>query len=218
MVISRYTLLIVVGFLAFFSAVNSLVWRGLQSSRIRGSRSTVAAFPVSSSAGGEPERVDMDYRSEHPPYSAEWAAERGMEPGYGGVWPGNPEAKKYKVTVRSRKTNETFVTEVANDRYVYYAFEEERKQLPIVNSHKMCRQGCCTICAAKIVEGKMKMDAPLGLLKELRGANYGLLCCAMPRSDVVVELQDEDEMYVRQWSDGFEGGGVEWGGVFLDED
>ena len=166
--------------------------------------------------GNDP--LPMDYRSEHAPYSEEWAAERGMEPGFGGVWPGSPDAKKYKVTVRSRKTNETFVTNVANDRYIYYAFEEERKQLPIVNSHKMCRQGCCTICAAKIVDGKVKMDAPLGLLKELRNQNYGLLCCAMPRSDIVVELQDEDEMYVRQWSEGFEGGGGEWGGVFIDED
>jgi hypothetical protein len=30
--------------------------------------------------------------------------------------------------------------------------------------------------------------------------------------------KDEDEMYIRQWSEGFEGGGVEWGGVMMDED
>ena len=182
-------------------------------------KGAVTAFSTSLRASDEPfDPLPMNYRSEHPPYSEEWAAERGMEPGFGGVWPGNPDAKKYKVTVISRKTNETFTAQVANDRYVYYAFEEERKQLPIVNSHKMCRQGCCTICAAKVIEGKVKMDAPLGLLKELRGQNYGLLCCSMPRSDIVVELQDEDEMYIRQWSEDFEGGGVEWGGFFLDED
>ena len=161
---------------------------------------------------------DMEYRSDYPPYSAEWAAERGMEPGYGGVWPGNPEAETFKVTVISRKTNETFITEVAKDRYIYYAFEEKMQDLPVVNARRMCRQGCCTICAAKIVEGKVKMDAPLGLLKELRGQQYGLMCCAMPRSDVTLVLQDEDEMYIRQWAEGFEGGGTEWGGFFLDED
>ena len=161
---------------------------------------------------------NMNYRSDHAPYSAEWAAERGMEPGHGGVWPGNPDAEKFKVTVISKKTNETFVTEVAKDRYIYYAFEEKRQDLPIVNARRMCRQGCCTICAAKIIDGKVKMDAPLGLLKELREQNYGLLCCSTPRSDLTVVLQDEDEMYVRQWAEGFEGGGTEWGGFFLDED
>ena len=30
---------------------------------------------------------------------------------------------------------------------------------------------------------------------------------AYPRSDMVIELQDEDEMYVKQWSEGFEGVG-----------
>ena len=180
--------------------------------------SLLRRFAVAGSGGRADGVPEMNYRSTHRPYSAEWAAERGMEPGFGGVWPGNPEAEKFKVTVKSRKTGETFLTEVAKDRYIYYAFEEDRTSLPIENSHKMCRQGCCTICAARIIEGKVKMDAPLGLLKELRGQNYGLLCCAMPRSDVVVELQDEDEMYKRQWSEGFEGGGVEWGGVFMDED
>jgi len=36
--------------------------------------------------------------------------------------------------------------------------------------------------------------------------------------DIVCELQDEDAAFIRQWSEGFEGGGVEWGGVFPDED
>jgi hypothetical protein len=55
------------------------------------------------------------------------------------------------------------------------------------------------------------MDAPLGLLKEFREKNYMLTCCAYPKSDIVCELQDEDETYIKQWADGFEGGGIEWG-------
>ncbi len=71
----------------------------------------------------------------------------------------------------------------------------------------------------KVVEGKVKMDAPLGLLKELRTAGYALSCCAFPRSDnIVLQMQSEDEMFVKQWSEGFEGGGKEWGGFFMDED
>ncbi len=152
------------------------------------------------------------------PFSEEWARERGMTPGYGGLWPGNPNAKKYKVTIRSKKTGEEFVADVPSDRYIYFYFEEMGIDLPIINKQRMCRQGCCTICTAELKEGKVNMDAPLGLLKELRSKGYALTCCAYPKSDLVCELQDEDETFVKQWSEGFEGGGVEWGGFFLDED
>eukprot|EP00607_Mallomonas_marina_P004870 CAMPEP_0182436232 /NCGR_PEP_ID=MMETSP1167-20130531/80460_1 /TAXON_ID=2988 /ORGANISM="Mallomonas Sp, Strain CCMP3275" /LENGTH=74 /DNA_ID=CAMNT_0024628187 /DNA_START=466 /DNA_END=690 /DNA_ORIENTATION=+ len=74
------------------------------------------------------------------------------------------------------------------------------------------------MCAIKVKEGKIKMDSPLGLSKELRQSGYALSCCTYPKSDIVCELQDEDEVYVKQWGSTFEGGGVEWGGVFLDED
>lgn len=46
---------------------------------------------------------------------------------------------------------------------------------------------------------------------------YALSCCSLPRSDVVCTLQDEDEVYIKQWGETFESGGVEWGG-FLPED
>jgi ferredoxin len=141
-----------------------------------------------------------------------------MEPGYGGIWPGDPNAKTYSVTVISKKTGETFQCDVPNDRYIYFYFEEQGIELPVINKQKMCRQGCCTICTAKVMEGKVKMDAPLGLLKEFREQGFALTCVSYPRSDIVCELQDEDEMYVKQWGEGFEGGGVEWGGVLPDDD
>ena len=153
-----------------------------------------------------------------PIFGVEWAKLRGMVPGYGGIWPGNPDAKKYRVTVKSKKTGEVFITEVPNDRYIYFSFEEQGIDLPVINKARMCRQGCCTICTAKIESGTVKMDAPLGLLKDFRDQGYALTCCSYPTSDIVCELQDEDEMFIRQWSEGFEGGGKEWGGFFLDED
>ena len=148
----------------------------------------------------------------------EWARKRGMEPGYGGIWPGDPNAKKYKVTIRDPTTGDEFTTMVPRDRYIFYVFEEMGIDLPVINKCRMCRQGCCTICTVKITEGKVKQDAPLGLMKELRDQGYALSCCSFPRSDIVCELQAEDEMFIKQWSDYFESGGVEWGGVFLDED
>lgn len=143
---------------------------------------------------------------------------RGMEPGYGGVWPGNPNATRFNVTVRSKKTGEQFTASVPSDRYIYFYFEEQGIELPVINKNRMCRQGCCTICTAKIEVGKVKMDAPLGLLKDMRKEGYALTCCSLPRADIVCELQDEDEMYLKQWSEGFEGGGVEWGGFMPEDD
>lgn len=158
-------------------------------------------------------------------FGPQWAKARGMEPGYGGIWPGDPNAPKFNVKIVSRKTGESYECEVPSDRYIYFYFEEMGIDLPVVNKERMCRQGCCTICTGKIInelsdggKGKVKQDAPLGLLKELREKGYCLTCATYPRSDLVIELQDEDETFIKQWSEGFEGGGVEWGGFFLDED
>lgn len=150
--------------------------------------------------------------------SSEWAKIRGMEPGFGGIWPGSPDALKYNVKIRSKKTGEVFEAQVPRDRYIFFVFEELGIDLPVINKNRMCRQGCCTICTVKVESGKVKMDSPLGLLRELRDQNYALSCCAYPRSDIECELQDEDEMYIRQWGEGFEGGGVAWGGFVPDDD
>lgn len=56
--------------------------------------------------------------------SKEWAEERGMEPGYGGIWPGDPNAPTYKVTIRTKSDpSRGYTLDVPIDRYVYYVFE-----------------------------------------------------------------------------------------------
>lgn len=107
---------------------------------------------------------------------------------------------------------------VPEDRYIYSYFEEQGVDLPVINKPKMCRQGCCTTCAVKVEQGKVRMDTPLGLLKELRDEGYALMCCSFPRSNLTLRLQGEDEVYKKQWGDSFESGGVEWGGVLPEEE
>lgn len=46
--------------------------------------------------------------------------------------------------------------DVPVDRYIYFATEDAGIDVPIINKHKMCRNGCCTTCAAKVVEGKVR--------------------------------------------------------------
>lgn len=97
--------------------------------------------------------------------------------GFGGYWPGDPNARKYNVTIQISSTSpETISLLVPEDRYIYFYFEEMGFPLPFINSQRMCRQGCCTICAAKVLnsqtqkeegefsnKAKVKMDAPLGI-------------------------------------------------------
>ncbi|CAM9888393.1 unnamed protein product [Ascophyllum nodosum] len=90
--------------------------------------------------------------------------------------------------------------------------------VPFINKKRMCRQGCCTTCAVKVLEGKVKSEGALGLVKDLRQEGYTLTCCSYPISDLVLELQEEDEVYIRQFGESFEGGGVEWGGFLPEED
>lgn len=81
-----------------------------------------------------------------------------------------------------------------------------------------CRNGCCTTCAVKIKSGEVDQQEALGLLKEMRDKGYALLCVSYPKSDLECVLQDEDEVYVKQFGSTFESGGVEWGGVMPEED
>ena len=40
----------------------------------------------------------------------------------------------------------------------------------------------------------MKSEGALGLVKDLRQEGYTLTCCSYPISDLVLELQEEDEV------------------------
>ncbi|CAM9162850.1 unnamed protein product [Choristocarpus tenellus] len=148
-----------------------------------------------------------------------WRGEK-LEPGYGGVWPGDPNAETHKVTVMNKAGEEVATMDVPVDRYIYFAFEDAGHdlQMKMINGRRMCRNGCCTTCAVLVKEGKVKMEGALGLLKDMKKRGYALTCCAYPKSDLTLELQDEDEVYVMQWGDSFEGGGVEWGGFLPEEE
>ncbi|CAN0203844.1 unnamed protein product, partial [Laminaria digitata] len=93
------------------------------------------------------------------------------------------------------KAGETVASvDVPVDRYIFFATEEAEVDVPIVNKKRMCRNGCCTTCAVKVLEGKVKAEGALGLLKELKQEGYALTCCSYPKSDLVVQLQEEDDV------------------------
>jgi len=57
----------------------------------------------------------------------------------------------------------------------------------------------------------------MGLSLELQQQGYALLCVSYPLSDLVVETQDEDEVYELQFGRHFARGKVRFG-LPLDED
>ena len=115
--------------------------------------------------------------------------------------------------VHDPKQGVTHNLDVAEDRYIWWAMEEAGLDIPA-----SCRNGCCTTCAVRLNKGKVEQGEALGLLKEMRSKGYALLCVGYPRSDIECRLQDEDEVYTRQFGSSFEGGGVEWGGVLPEDD
>lgn len=55
------------------------------------------------------------------------------------------------------KAGETVASvDVPVDRYIFFATEEADVDVPIVNKKRMCRNGCCTTCAVKVLEGKVR--------------------------------------------------------------
>lgn len=210
-----------------------LCFAGVAHSLILGrkiTRSSIRLFCAPATGNNfEPIHITKEQESVN---TAKWlkrVTARGFEPAYGGFWPGNPDAKRHKVTILADSKSYTLMVPV--DRFIYFYFEEQGIDLPIVNKQRMCRQGCCTICTGRIMtpsgeepdvdnpRKKVKMDAPLGLLKDFRKDGFVLTCCAYPTTDnLVLQMQSEDNMYIKQWSEGFEGGGVEWGGFLPDDD
>ncbi|EME28146.1 ferredoxin [Galdieria sulphuraria] len=126
---------------------------------------------------------------------------------------GDPNARKYRVTVRNQRTGECYIRDVPTDRYIWWSFLEQGIELP-----SSCVNGCCTTCACRVVSGRIEQPLALGLLKEMKNKRYALLCVSYPKSDVEVVLQEEDEVYCRQFGDSFESGGVEYGGIIPEDD
>ncbi len=120
--------------------------------------------------------------------------------------------KNHKVTIHNRQENTTETAIVAEDQYILETAECQAIEPPF-----SCRNGACTTCAVRILEGEIYQPEAMGLSPELQKKGYALLCVSYPRSDLVVETQDEDEVYELQFGRYFGKGRVRFG-LPLDED
>ncbi len=126
-----------------------------------------------------------------------------MEPGM---------TRHFPITVHWRQTGRLITHQVREGDYILRSFEQQGDPLPF-----SCRNGCCTACAVRVLEGEIDQREALGLSKEVRGRGYGLLCVARAIGPLEVETQDEDEVYELQFGRHFGRGKIR-PGLPLDEE
>ena len=126
--------------------------------------------------------------------------------------PGPLMAQLYPITVHWRQEQRTIRLDVPEGDYILRSFEAQGQPLPF-----SCRNGCCTACAVRVINGDIDQRESLGLSKDLRGKGYGLLCVARALGPLEVETQDEDEVYDLQFGRFFGRGKVR-AGLPLDDE
>ncbi|GFE71145.1 2Fe-2S iron-sulfur cluster-binding protein [Chroococcus sp. FPU101] len=118
----------------------------------------------------------------------------------------------YQIKIHNRRTNEEYTIPVPDDKYILHSIENLGYDLPF-----SCRNGACTTCAVRVLNGEINQPEALGLSPELQDKGYALLCVSYACSDLEVETQDEDEVYELQFGRFFARGKVRFG-LPLDED
>ena len=120
--------------------------------------------------------------------------------------------RTFPITVHWRQAGRVIQHDVPEGEYILRSFEQQGDPLPF-----SCRNGCCTACAVRVLEGTIDQSEALGLSREVRAKGYGLLCVARADGPLVVETQDEDEVYDLQFGRFFGRGSVRPGLPLDDE-
>lgn len=114
--------------------------------------------------------------------------------------------RTYQVTIHNKQENTVKTITVPENQYILTTAEAQSVTPPF-----SCRNGACTTCAVRVMEGEIYQPEAMGLSPDLQRRGYALLCVSYPRSDLVVETQNEDEVYELQFGRFFGRGRVRFG-------
>jgi ferredoxin len=98
-------------------------------------------------------------------------------------------ANSYQVRLYNEAEGIDQTIEVTEESYILEAAEEQGMELPY-----SCRQGVCSTCTVKTIEGKVDQIEGTYLSEDQMAAGYVLICIARPQSNCVFETHKEEEV------------------------
>ncbi len=96
----------------------------------------------------------------------------------------------YQVRLVNRALNLDRIIEVPDDQYILDMAEEAGIRLP-----SGCREGTCSACIAKLVNGDVDQSEQKFLQPSEIAAGYTITCVAYPLSNCTLETHQEQVLY-----------------------
>lgn len=98
-------------------------------------------------------------------------------------------ATTYKIRLTNADEGIDQAVDVPEDAYILETAEEGGMELPY-----SCRQGVCSTCTGKLIEGSVDQSEGSYLDDDQMAEGYVLICIAHPTSDCTIETHKEEEV------------------------
>ncbi|HEY9655326.1 MAG TPA: 2Fe-2S iron-sulfur cluster-binding protein [Crinalium sp.] len=98
-------------------------------------------------------------------------------------------ATTYKIRLTNEVEGIDQTVEVPDDAYILETAEEEGLDLPF-----SCRQGVCSSCTGKLIEGSVDQSEQSYLDEDKVAAGYVLICVSHPTSDCTIANHKQEEV------------------------
>jgi ferredoxin len=98
-------------------------------------------------------------------------------------------ADSYQVRLYNKTEGFDQTVEVPTDAHILETAEEQGMELPF-----SCRQGVCSTCTVKMIEGSVDQSEGSYLSEEQMTQGYVLICISYPKANCVFETHKDEEV------------------------